>query len=122
MGKPQNIGSKSHIQQTQQEMGNQSFDSLFDISVIEPLEYVPAGNATPATLVRPLAYTIATRLDDTTTANVTYVGRARIGENTAHAVWQIHKINQASGMIITWADGNAEFDNVWDNRASLTYA
>lgn len=43
MGKPQNIGSKSHIQQTQQEMGNQSFDSLFDISVIEPLEYVPAG-------------------------------------------------------------------------------
>lgn len=122
MGKPQNIGSKSHIQQTQQEMGNQSFDSLFDISVIEPLEYVPAGNAAPAALVRPLAYTIATRLDDTTTANVTYVGRARIGENTAHAVWQIHKINQASGMIITWADGNAEFDNVWDNRASLTYA
>jgi hypothetical protein len=64
----------------------------------------------------------ALRLDDTTTANVTYVGKAKVGALEADNVWQIQKINEASGMIITWADGDEKFDNIWDNRASLTYS
>lgn len=65
---------------------------------------------------------LATRLDDYTTASVTYVGKAAIGSGVASAVWQISKIDETSGVVITWADGNANFDNIWDNRASLTYS
>lgn len=122
MPKPTYIGRTSKIHQTEQEMGNQSYDSLFEINTVEPLQYVPAGASSPASLVRPLSYAHTTRLDDTTTPGVIYIGRARIGEDTAEGVWQIQKIDYASGMVITWADGDGEFDNTWDNRSSLTYA
>jgi len=61
-------------------------------------------------------------LDDTTTANVTYVGKAVIGSATSTASWQIQKLDETSGLVINWADGDANFDNVWDNRASLSYS
>lgn len=61
-------------------------------------------------------------VDDTTTASVTYVGKARPGSVTSSAVWQVKKIDQTSGVVITWADGNTLFDNIWDNRASLSYS
>ena len=65
---------------------------------------------------------LALRIDDTTTANVTYVGKAAIGTATDAAAWQIHKLDETSGLIQTWADGDANFDNVWDNRAGLSYS
>lgn len=59
-----------------------------------------------------------TRLDETTTADVIYVGVATSGSATSSAVWQIKKIDMSGDLIITLADGNEEFDNVWDNRAT----
>jgi hypothetical protein len=64
----------------------------------------------------------ALRVDDTTTANVTYIGVAQIGTATSTASWQIKKIDQSSGTAMTWADADDEYDNVWDNRASLSYS
>lgn len=65
----------------------------------------------------------ALKLDDTTTTSVTYVGKAAIGSATSSAVWQIKKIDETTGMSITWADGDDLFDNVWDNRATTeTYS
>jgi len=63
----------------------------------------------------------ALQMDDSSTANVTYVGTASIGSLTSGAVWRIIKIDETSGLSITWADGNDSFDNIWDNRTSLTY-
>jgi hypothetical protein len=63
----------------------------------------------------------ALRLDDTSTPNVTYVGQAAIGSGTGSAVWQIKKIDETTGMTITWVDSNDSFDNIWDNRTGLTY-
>jgi hypothetical protein len=60
-------------------------------------------------------------LDDTSTANVTYVGIAVIGSATSAAVWRIKKIDETTGLVITWADSNSNFDNIWDNRTSLVY-
>lgn len=59
---------------------------------------------------------------DEASASVTYVGVAEMGSATSAAVWQVKKIG-VSGTVtsITWADSNSNFDNVWDNRASLTY-
>jgi len=57
-----------------------------------------------------------------TVSDVDYVGEASIGTATSAASWRIKKVDSASGIIIQWADGNASFDNIWDNRASLTYS
>lgn len=63
----------------------------------------------------------ATQIDDTTTANTVYIGKAAMGSATSLAVWQIAKLDTTSGLVKTWADGDANFDNIFDNRASLTY-
>ena len=57
-----------------------------------------------------------------TVGDVDYVGEASIGTATSAASWRIKKVDSTSGTIITWADGNASFDNIWDNRTSLTYS
>jgi len=61
------------------------------------------------------------RKDDTSTTSVTYLGEAAIGSATSAAVWRVRKIDKTSDMVITWADGDDLFDNVWDDRVSLTY-
>lgn len=61
-------------------------------------------------------------VDDYSTQNVTYVCKAFAGSNSSDPVWQIKKISSASGTVITFADGNSLFDNIADNRASLTYS
>ena len=61
------------------------------------------------------------RVDDAT-ATVTYVGEAVIGSTEASSVWRIKKLETIGSILyITWADGNQSFDNIWDNRASLSY-
>lgn len=65
---------------------------------------------------------LAVRLDDTTTPSVTYVGEAVPGTAAGTSAWRIKKIDETSGLVISWADGNGNFDNNWNNRASLTYS
>lgn len=62
----------------------------------------------------------AVRLD--TVGDITYVGKGAIGANSALAVWRIMKLDETIGMIMMYADGNDNFDNVWDNRESLVYS
>lgn len=51
-----------------------------------------------------------------------YVGVAAVGSAQASAVWQAKKIlTSGSDTIITWADGNTNFDNVATDLGSLTY-
>lgn len=71
-----------------------------------------------------LGANLAIQLDDVTTSNVTYVGKAAIGSATSSAVWQIFKLDESGSpitLVITWADSNDSYDNVWNDRASLTY-
>lgn len=59
----------------------------------------------------------------TTSGDITYIATAPIGTAEATDGWQVKKI-EASGAntVITWADGNAEFDNVATDLTTLTYA
>lgn len=59
---------------------------------------------------------------DEASATVTYVGTAAAGSSEASAVWQIKKIDSTNPLSIRWADGNGNYDNVWTNRASLSYS
>jgi hypothetical protein len=59
---------------------------------------------------------------DSASATITYVGKAEIGSNESSPVWQIMRITSGvSGETIEYA-GTGLFDQVWANRASLTYA
>lgn len=53
----------------------------------------------------------------------TYIGYAVAGSLTSASVWAIKRIVETGlDVAITWADGNKNYDNIWDNRASLTYS
>jgi hypothetical protein len=62
------------------------------------------------------------RIDDAG-SGVTYVGKTSPGGSSAASIWQIQKITESSGDVtILWADGDVSYDNVWDNRAALSYS
>jgi len=68
-------------------------------------------------------YTIALAYDGS--GNLEYQGKAMIGSAKGSALWQIKKmIYDGSGNLtdVQWADGNDAFDNIWDNRAGLSYS
>jgi hypothetical protein len=64
---------------------------------------------------------LALRVDDYSTPDVIYIGSAISGTLESAAEWQVKKIDTSTGVSITFADSDARFNNVWDNRTSLTY-
>jgi len=53
---------------------------------------------------------------------VTYLAMAAPGTATTTASWQCRKIDETSGMQITWADGDRSFDNLANNLSGLSYS
>lgn len=64
-------------------------------------------------------YKFTLRLD--TVGSVDYVGEASIGTATSASSWRIKKVDSTTGIVLQWA-GTGIFNQVWDNRASLTYS
>ena len=57
-------------------------------------------------------------------SSLVYRGWAVPGSATSAPSWRIRRtrfIGAEGDVIHDWADGNASFDNIWDDRASLTY-
>ena len=95
-----------------------------DVNVSNMIPAVETGLATSAkqdTIATALGVVYGTRIDEAS-ATVTYIGKAATGSATSGALWQVQKIDTTTGTVITWADGNGDFDNIWDNRASLSYS
>jgi hypothetical protein len=64
-----------------------------------------------------------TTITDQASSSVLYVGKADVGSLTSAPAWQIKKLTSSGGITTTqYADGNSNYDNVWDNRASLSYS
>lgn len=61
----------------------------------------------------------AMQVDDTGT--YVYIGTAIPGTSTSSGDWRIKRITSATGTTV-WADGDALYDNVWDDRATLSYS
>jgi hypothetical protein len=72
--------------------------------------------------VASVGITYTTRVDEASTT-ITYIGKAVVGTSEASAFWQIQRVS-VSGSVstFTYADGNENFDNIWNNRASLSYS
>lgn len=84
------------------------------IKILGGLEGIASGNTT---------YT--TRIDTVSTSGITYIGKAIPGSIVSNSVWQIQIIDESQTpetTIILFADGNAEFNNIWDNRTTLNYS
>ena len=56
-----------------------------------------------------------------TDATYDYWAFAAPGASTASSVWQVMRINTIT-QVVTWADGNASYDNVGTGLAALTYS
>lgn len=66
----------------------------------------------------------AVQVDENTGSKLTYIGEAVPGSASSAAVWRIKRMDESGDpeIIITWADGDESFDNIYDNRASLSYS
>jgi len=52
-----------------------------------------------------------------------YIGEAVPGSDTTEALWRIKRIEQVGDDYnILWANGSADFDKIWDDRATFTYS
>lgn len=61
-------------------------------------------------------------LKKTVSGTTTYFGLALPGTTQAAANWRCFKVDESSGMVITWADGDFNFDNVATDLTALTYS
>lgn len=63
-------------------------------------------------------------IDPAVIPTVHYRGDALPGTATSAAAWRITRLTEQSDgdMEIVYADGNDSFDNIWDNRLSLSYS
>lgn len=61
-----------------------------------------------------------TRIDEVS-ATVSYIGKATPGAATSDASWQISKLDETTGLVLSYADDVTTFTKVWDNRATYTY-
>lgn len=60
---------------------------------------------------------------DEPSSGITYAGYCFKTPVTSKAIWKIKRISVVGTETITeWADGDKLYNNIWDNRASLTYS
>ena len=61
------------------------------------------------------------RIDDSG-AGLIYKGYAVVGTLPTASSWAIQRIRREADVdVVTWANGNRNFSNVWNNREALTY-
>lgn len=58
----------------------------------------------------------------TVSGSITYVAIAIPGSSQSSSVWQAKKIDETTGVVVTWADGNDSFDNVATDLTALSYS
>lgn len=58
-----------------------------------------------------------------TVGNYIYVGKAVIDSAESDAAWKIYRflVDENGDSETLWADGDSDFDNIWDNRLTYTY-
>lgn len=62
-------------------------------------------------------------LTDEATPDITYIWQAVIGSSESSPVWTIRKVETtADWLTATFAEWNAHFDKVWDDRLTYTYS
>ena len=78
----------------------------------------------PQTFIQPEELEMYAKRVDFISDTLLYRGEATPGSAESAAVWRIRRIAFAADDDVTeeWATGAATFDQVWDDRASLSYS
>jgi len=89
-------------------------------------EYEEHSKVGDASTGRPIKYVQSAPLlvmVDEASDTVQYIGEAVPNASSGSALWRIRKV-LVSGTTtsVQFADGDDNFDNIWDNRDSLTYS
>lgn len=61
-------------------------------------------------------------LKETVVGTIIYLARALPGSSQSNPVWQAMKVDGTTGIVVTWADGNSNFDNVATDLTTLSYS
>lgn len=117
--------SKNRVKETSQYIDNLSFDDATGLRLTELAG--PDGNGgiysvginSDGSLRTSL---VPQALKTQVVGPVTYLAQAPAGTDQATAGWRAMKIDQTSGTVITWADGNANYDNVASDLTLLAYS
>jgi hypothetical protein len=106
-------------QPTAKQFDSQEIDNFEHDHSLRVKKVMPYGwNGQSAVADPPKA--MATKV--TTSGSATYVAKAAPGSAESASVWQAKKVDTSSGVVITFADGNANFDNVATDLTALTYS
>lgn len=108
------MSSPNDTAYTEQYMGNRSFDDTYKQNAVETLGF--DGQSLQRLNASNMAVKVV--VDGTNT----FLALAAPGTPQSTAKWQCRKIDTSTGVIITWADGNSNFDNVSSDLSSLTYS
>ena len=99
-----------------QELQNLSFDTATNTFVFQQVGFDGSN------VVRGTTDLVAKKI--TTDGTITYIASAAAGSAQSSAVWQVQKVDEtdSDNVVITWADGNTNFDNVATDLTSLSYS
>lgn len=106
------------IKYSEQEIANQSFDEELGIAMTESVgfdgQHAQRLNASNLSLL----------IDYVGGANPIYIGTAAPGTATSEDKWKITKLTYDGNNVtsLLYAAGTPNFDQVWDNRSSLSYS
>lgn len=110
-----NTDTYTPVKKSEQNIANLSFDQEYQMSAVIPAGYDGKG------LQRTTADALAMKITEDTPD--TYIAIAAPGTQQSEAKWQVKKITvSGADTIFTWADGDAEFDNVATDLTALTYS
>lgn len=115
--------SEVHVDGNNQTVTSTTQESPVIINVANTTVYT-AGFQGPAGVAGEDAVPYAKRTDFENNDTVIYIGEANPGSLSSAAVWRMKRLtlNAEGDVTEEWADGDANFDNIWDNRLSLSYS
>lgn len=119
----------SNTEHSAQRMQNSSYDTDFGVLVRETLIYNPVasnlvratGNSRGETVTGSPTVKMIIRTNSGN-SNLDYIGKADIGTATSANSWQIQRLDSTTNLDILWADGDAKYNNIWDNRESISFS
>lgn len=104
---------------------NQATQLVYAPTKVQVITKGIAGPVGPAGPAGEEEMPYAKRVDFESSDTIIYQAWADPGSTNGSPVWRISKttfLNAQGDSIVEWADGNSNFDNIWDNRASLSYS
>jgi hypothetical protein len=102
------------VQAVPSEGASGDVDVTLDSSSSNPVYVASAGTLSVSSAA-------ATNLLVDDTGTYTYLGKAAPGTATSASSWQVSRVTNATGDT-SFGNNSVDFDQIWDNRASLTYA